>query len=415
MALPSTAGRFLAWTAGVTSAGIAACIALVVVIDPYRLYGLIERPGMNVVKIQPTRYQNQIKLSAATATRAQRLIVGNSRAEIGLDPADSALGRPAMPTYNLALAGTRLQLANGQLAALARRGLRPRHLIVGAEFLDFPLDPGLPQVPVPDAIETTQTMLAWQFDALFSMESVTDAFHTVTQQTSPFAKTMTAQGYNPLNEYKQLARDEGYYALFQQRAVEYAKRFRSLPRGLTVGDTGSSNDFAQLASIVDSGARQGARVDVIIYPYHVQLMALYEAAGMDVLFDAWKSMVAQRLETLRTRYPATQINLWDFSGFGIYQCEPIPAKGDRSRVTEWYWEAGHFKNTLGHQMLDRVMSGAPDARDAGFGFRLTSANVAANRARIVAERSMCLARHPELFANSTALYNATAPQQTKLP
>jgi hypothetical protein len=404
MASPSTAGRFLAWTAGATGAAILACMALVVVVDPYRLYGLPERPGFNSVKLQPARYQNQIKLAAASAAQAQLLIVGNSRAEIGLDPADPALAAASLRAYNLALAGTRIQVANAQLAELERRGQRPRHLIVGAEFLDFPLDPALPQPIDQPHPETMAARLAWQFDALFSIDSVTDALQTVARQRAPYAKTMTAQGFNPLDDYKKLAQDEGYYALFQQRATEYASRFRHLPRGLLVGTSGTSRDFTQLEAIVERGARQGARVDVVIYPYHAQLMALYEAAGMTALFETWKTLLAQRTDALRLRYPDARIALWDFSGYGPYQCQPIPAKGDRSGLSPWYWEAGHFKPGLGHKMLARMMSGAADPQDAGFGYLLTAAGTQANRQRLDAERAACLASNPAVFAGGAALY-----------
>jgi hypothetical protein len=308
------------------------------------------------------------------------------------------------------LAGTRIQVANSALAELERRGVQPRQLLVGAEFLDFPIDPTLPQAPVSDPIETLTARLAWRFDTLFSIDSLSEAVQTFSLQQAPYAKTMTAQGFNPLNEYKKLAQDEGYYALFQQRANDYAKRFRSAPRSLMVGNSGTARDFEQLDATVAWGASHGERVDVVIYPYHAQLMALYEAAGMTALFDQWKTVLVQRMETVRTRYPQARITLWDFSGYGPYQCEPVPAKGDRKSSTAWYWEAGHFKASLGHKMFARMLSGALDPEDPGFGFELTSATLGANRVRLQQERAACLARQPGLFAATAALYASQAPK-----
>ncbi len=411
MAHPFDTRRFLVWTATAIGLGVAACTALVAVVDPYRLYRLVERPGFNLVKTQPTRYQPQIKLSGAKATGAQLLIVGNSRAEIGLDPADPALAATALPAYNLALAGTRIDVANGQLAALAQRGQRPRHLIVGAEFLDFPINPTLVQAPEKASPqESVLSRLSWQFDTLFSIDSVADSVKTITQQKAPYAKIMTAQGFNPLNDYLKMAQDEGYYALFQQRATDYAKRFHRVPRGLLPANSSSAREFEQFGAVVEQGVRDGARVDVVIYPYHVQLMALYESADMMSMFDEWKRLLAIQLEQLRQQHPQARITLWDFSGYGAYQCEAIPARGDRKSKTAWYWEAGHFKATLGHQMLQRMLSGAPDAQEPGFGFVLTPATLAQNRVRIAQERAVCAAQQPTLFSDTATLYEKQGVQ-----
>lgn len=409
MAHPVNTRRFLLWSATAIGAGIVACCALVAIVDPYRLYRLVERPGFNQVKTQPTRYQPQIKLAGAQATGAQLLILGNSRAEIGLDPADPVLAATGMSAYNLALAGTRINVANGQLAELARHGQRPRHLIVGAEFLDFPIDPTLAQAPETAPIPATLlSSLAWQFDTLFSIDSVADSLKTVTQQQAPYAKVMTAQGFNPLNDYLKMAQDEGYYALFQQRATDYAKRFQRIPRGLAPANGSPAREFTHLGAVLEQGARDGARVDVVIYPYHVQLMALYESADMMGMFDAWKRMLANQLEQLRQKHPQARITLWDFSGYSSYQCEAIPQKGDRKSKTAWYWEAGHFKATLGHQMLKRIVSGAPDEREASFGFALTPATLNANLARMATERAACAAQQPALFSASNALFQQQA-------
>lgn len=408
MSSPSEFGRFLAWSGALTVTGVAACAALVLTADPYRLYRIVERPGFNQHKPQPERYQKEIKLAGARAVRADLLIVGNSRAEIGFDPDNPALTATGLAPYNLALAGTRIQVARAQLEQLASEGQRARHLIVGAEFLDFPIDAAAPPPPVPPAAPPAMlAQLAWRFDTLFSLDSVADSLATLGMQNAAERPRMTARGFNPLLEYRQLARNEGYHALFQQRAADYAKRFRKLPRALLAKDTRSSKEFDQMRAVIAKGAADGARVDIVIYPYHAQIMALLESAGMAPLFDQWKTLLAAQVESLRAAHPGAQITLWDFSGYASYQCEPIPAKGDRASQTKWYWEAGHFKAALGDIMLARML-GAPAAEPA-FGVPLTTATLDANRARIAAERADCIAATPALFTEAASL-SAPAPR-----
>lgn len=387
--------RFLTWTALVAAAGIAASVALVLVVDPYRLYGGAGRPGFNAVKPQPVRYQKQIKVLHASRLGADTFIVGNSRAEIGFDPAYPGLAANGARPYNLALAGTRLQVAREQLEELAAAGRHPKRLLVGAEFLDFPLDPAAPQSPPPLPERGRVAELTWRFNTLFSIDSVWDAARTVRLQSSPFPSSMTELGFNPLLEYKQLARDEGYYALFSQRAQDYRKRFERSPRALVSHASGTSREFEQLEAVVAFGIRSKAPVDIVIYPYHAQIMALYEEAGMLPLFDEWKNRLAALTGELRAAHPAARIRLWDFSGYSPYHCERIPARGDRKSETRWYWEAGHFKAAFGNRILARILD--EPRHDPQLGMELSSASLAANRERIAAERAACLQAYPELF------------------
>lgn len=387
--------RFLTWTTMVGVAGAATSVALVVAVDPYRLYGGAERPGFNTVKPQPVRYQKQIKLEHARSRDADTFIVGNSRAEIGFDPAYPGLAANGARPYNLALAGTRLQVAREQLEELAAAGRHPKRLLVGAEFLDFPIDPATIQGPpaLPERGKVAE--LTWRFNTLFSIDSVWDAVRTVRLQKSHFPSSMTELGSNPLLEYKQLARDEGYYALFSQRAQDYRKRFERIPRALISPATGTSREFEQLKAVVAFGTRNDAPVDIVIYPYHAQIMRLYEEAGMLPMFDEWKNRLTALANELRAAHPGARIRLWDFSGYSPYHCERIPAKGDRRAETRWYWEAGHFKAEFGNRILARIL-GEP-RHDPRLGMELRSESLAANRERIANERAACLEAYPELF------------------
>ena len=101
-------------------------------------------------------------------------------------------------------------------------------------------------------------------------------------------------------------------------------------------------------------ARDRTDVHLIIYPYHAQLMAMFEDAGLLGTMDEWKRMLVREADAARARHPDAHISVWDFSGYGDMRCERIPAPGDTRSVTRWYWEAGHFKSTLGELMLQRI-------------------------------------------------------------
>jgi hypothetical protein len=397
--------RFLLQFALLGVAAAASATALIVCIDPYGLYRLVDRPGLNRIKPQLKRYQKEIKTELALAARADAVIIGNSRAEIGFNPEHPAFAAQASSTFNLALAGRKLESARAQLDALRRHGIHPRKLVIGVDFLDFLVDPNAPRrahaaPPAPDRLAE----LAWRFDTAFSIDSLTDALATVRLQRLADPESMTARGFNPFHDYRKMAREEGYYPLFQQRATDYAQRFVTRPHALRNGQGQSAADFEHLHAILSEAAAAGAEIHIAIYPYHAQILAMFEQAGMMPDFAQWKALMAEQAAAIRAAHPGARITLWDFSGYQPYQCEPIPARGDRRAVTAWYWEAGHFKAALGDIMLDRMFAQpAADAAD-GFGVRLPTPQAAlAQRERLEAGRAQCAAAYPRLFDDAAVL------------
>lgn len=403
--------------------GACALMGFIALVDPYGLYGgAAGRQGWNAVKPALSRYQDEIKLSHALALAPSVVILGNSRAEIGLDPDGPALAalrlQRHMPAYNLAISGSGIAVAHGQLDYLVRAGRAPALVLLGVEFLDFidapdsraaPLavaafKPGQGDVEAPPRHPVEARF--WRFDSLFSLAALRDALLTLSIQHADDAETMAPRGYNPLKEYAAMARHEGYAALFRQRAQENAHIYLR-----KAGGRPSASDAAHLDAILALAARSGIEVRLLIYPYHAQILALFEASGLWPAFVDWKGGLLDTVAAARRRSPNARLSLYDFSGFGPFNCEPIPAPRERPGFTRWYWEGGHFKGALGEQMLARLLADDAPAGQAAsaapaFGMRLEPGGLAADAARIAAERAGCLRTSPALFADSAALVAA---------
>jgi hypothetical protein len=374
--------------------GVIIVCAFVLIVDPYGLYGVVRRDNFNAVKPGLSRYQNQIKQEHALRLRPQFIILGNSRAEIGFDPRAGAFSRQGAG-YNLAIPGTGLATSASQFAQLRQAGVKPRTVIVGMEFIDF-LNPAVaPSArPAPAAAAPAHGRAFWRFDALFSLASVKDAAHTLRIQHDDEAATLSADGFNPLLEYGAHARRDGYHKMFTQRAQESAANLRrKSTRGL------ATEDFQLLRTFLLAMAATEADIRLVIYPYHAQMLAMFEAAGLWPLFELWKAQLVQEIGAVKARYPHAHISLTDFSGYGAYNCEPIPAANEPGTATRWYWEAGHFKKALGDIVLQRVMSPQDHAPgDGEFGMPLDDASLEQNRARIARERNSCAAAQPAFFS-----------------
>lgn len=401
--------RYLGWLLAAVVLGCLLVTALVVSIDPYRLYQRVQIPGWTSLRPAPEHFQEEIKLTVARKLGANVVVLGNSRAEWGIDPAPLARDKGEV-AYNLAISGSGIHTSRSELAYLQSVQALPQRIVLGMEFLDFPVDgDGRPDRADTPASGFPIDGYKWRFDTLFSMTALADSLTTIRVQRGLETTLVTANGYNPMLEYAKYARDEGYYAIFRQRAEEYASSFQRKPRALVYRATGSSPAWDDLRSMLALAGQHQRTLQLIIYPYHAQLLALFEQAGLWPLFEQWKQRLAEEVAQAQRQYPDSHISLWDFSGFSPYQCEAIPAKGDRHRVTRWYWEAGHFKQSLGALILQRLNAGAPAERSgegaaAALPFDLlTPATLAQNRQRIAAERAVCLQAQPGIFSDAQAL------------
>lgn len=365
--------------------GLLLALALVVIVDPYRLYGFGPY-GFNAIKPRPDRYQSEIKLSGARRLHSNALILGNSRAEIGFDPVHPAFGRRNLNAYNLAVPGTSIIESARQLAYLLRDGQKPKVVVIGVEFLDFLVAPER-RDRLPDIHRHSVEDWRWKSNALFSLHSVGDAWRTLQIQDDPYAETVTERGFNPLLEYGRMAKQEGYYALFAQRAQENAKSFAKKPRAIRHETDGISPEIEALREIYRLAAEHGIEMNVIIFPYHAQIMLMFENFGLLPLFEEWKAMLASEAQS------SGSIRIWDFSGYAGPRCEKIPARDDRSTQTRWYWEGGHFKAELGNLVLDEIL-----ADRQSLGFKLDASSLEANRQRLRREKTQCRSEYPELFS-----------------
>lgn len=393
--------RFLRVVTLTVFGGFVLSTMLVIVVDPYGLYRVVSAAGFNEVKPRPNRYQEEIKLVGAQFVHANALILGNSRADIGFDPQHPAMLAKGLSAYNLAIPGTSIQTSVRQIEYLVSKKQPPKYLLVGLEFLDFPVDPEMKGDFTRENIASSPLeKWSWRIDTLFSLASVMDALTTIKIQRDTYAEVMTDRGLNPLLEYDLLARQEGYYSLFRQRAEENAKAYLSKPHGLFYAGAEPSRQILALRDMLRLAAEHRTDVDLVIYPYHAQILLIIEKTGLWPLFSDWKKLLVSEVAAARKQYPGLNVNLWDFSGYSGPRCEVIPKKGDKVSKTRWYWEAGHFKSELGGLVIARVLdqwSSSGNDADEGFGIKLDSNALLMEPARLLVEREVCRRFYPALF------------------
>lgn len=350
-----------------TLAGIVALAGTFnLLIDPLNVTGAPAIQGVNAIKPYLDHHRELVRWQIARRHCASAVILGNSRAEIGLDPTHPAFGALGLEAVNLAIPGTDAATAARFLRWLKAQGCLPRVLIVGVEFFDqLGADASAP--PMADELPP-QLDAGWAADAVFSLTGLKDSLTTLAVQRQRRPAILTDRGFNPLWHYEDEVARSGHHGLFRQRAVENLRTWERRTRQPRPPGAGISGDDAALQAMLDIAGSAGTEVHLIVYPYHAQLRLLMERQGLGPRFAQWKHDLVRRAAV--SEAAGAKARVWDFSGLSVETMEPIPAAGDRRSRMRHYWEAGHFTKALGDRVLEQVLSGQQD-----FGRRLQAATV----------------------------------------
>jgi len=364
-----------------------------VVVDPYGIFRLVDRPGLNAIKPAATTRGGMAKAIGVQREQPGALVLGNSRAEIAFDPDHPGWPPEARPVFNLSVAATgpttTLRYFQHALAAADASGKPIRVVVWGIDFMDFLVpDNASPDAP-PPVVEgqrllggpgtdkpataaSVQRLKDWATASL-TMRGFTDSVQTLAAQRDPFAVDQTRLGFNPFREYVRITRDEGAWGVFNQKNATYLNIFSNKPMGLfdTRGD--ASYELDALREIMRLCRQRNIALHLVMYPYHAHFLEAIRITGHEPGMETWKRLIVKIVADEARSTGRPPVPVWDFAGINAWTTEAVPQRGDRSTTMQWYWEAGHFKRALGDRMLDQVLGLRP--ADPDFGVLLEAGNV----------------------------------------
>lgn len=365
------------------------------VIDPYGTFRLVDLPRFNRIKPYPDHDLETIKDHALRHVGPDAIILGNSRAEVGFDPLHPvwrAAGYESV--YNAAVAGAGPTTAARLLDRALHSAKPPRFILLGVDFFDFPVAANSREiVPVSGNPRWADTL--WRLRATLTMQALLDSATTLRRQFQHNPEQLTLRGHNPLLEYLDVTKAEGYWVLFRQRAEENAKNHARKPRNIFLAGTRTSPSFDDLRGLVHRARESKAELRLVVYPYHAQLLVLMDELGFWPLFEDWKRQLV-RIAEEESPAGGAGVSVLDFSGFSEFSTEAVPARNDKQSSTRWYWEAGHFKKSLGDVMLEPILGRGSDDAVGTFGAALTSRNVEQHLARLRESKDNYRLANPEV-------------------
>jgi hypothetical protein len=406
---PRRMARYLGIWAASLGALLAAIIALCVTADPYAVIGTPGIRGLTMQKPAAADWPRVTKAYMVARQHPATIVLGNSAADVGFNPASAAWPAAWRPVFNLAIDGG-LPITNLRFLQHALASTSPAHVVITINFLECLVFPPQPQAAatqnqfdfeprmrvLADGTPNPHFAKARLADIIFStlsFSAVHDSIETLLHQSDGNETYETASGWNDGGKFRRWAREDGAYGLFTNKDISNIEQYRRW-------EAAKRLDIDPVAQMVRLARARGADVTVAILPTHVDGLEIRRQMGLQADYDRWKTAL---VNSVAQAAPGGGVSIWDFSGYSPYMEEAVPNAGDHVHHFRWFWEPVHFQPELGDLMTAR-MTGSPSRDD--FGVQLTQANLAAQIAAFHAGEASWVAAHKQDVARIAGLIAA---------
>lgn len=381
-------GKFIGLLFGIAGAALAGVFASNAIVDPFDAMLFVSIPRLNQNKyVEATRLNKSIAVSMG---RYQGVILGSSRAQVGLDPLHPAFGgrriynlgvsapgiNEIYASFSYARARNRLEIV---VAALDFFMLTDKRTALGGKAFYNPRREGAP---------------AW-INLTLTWEALSRSIDTVLGNARGVPPAII-RGFVPLTD-PTVERS----LLGRSRQQGTLPLFRDVLRRDFFGAGRLYTTFAYdrgklrlVRKMIERCRDSGVRLEILISPVHGLEIEAIRAAGLWPTFELWKRDLAS--------LAGDGVRIFDFSGYEGPVAEPLAEPGTEM---SGYYEPTHYSPALGNRVIERLFAdqaeSAPGA--AGFGVLLDQDTIDAHLASIAAARDGFAARFEGVIAEIESL------------
>ncbi len=357
-------------------------------VDPFGLYRVgPAREGFNAQKPRQKGHERMVRAADLVRLQPDALILGTSRAQVGLDPEASAWEGVARRPANAAFSDGSPYEALRYLQHTD--ALSPvKTVVFGADYLSFIGNSRFTS----DFSETRLSVslkkeAQWFYrlddvpSALLSLDTLRLSRSTVLEQETPSYFFDTGRRRPAFMEAR-IDEQGGARGAFVWSELDYARSYVCAhPQRLAM-------HLADFDALVSYCQERKIRLVVLWSPSHVRSLALLDEAGLGAEQERFKQALAERAR-------GDAFELWEFSGADPRTtAEEVPLPDDKRARTRWYWESSHYRKELGDVVLARVFGKPVDQTLAGWGEQVTWMTSQKVQARVSSELAAWKSGHP---------------------
>lgn len=370
-------------------------------IDPYWLVGSKEVQGLNKEKPEFWRQLLAGKPALVRRVRPKAVILGTSRAMLGLDPQHECW--QTGPVFNLGLEGPNFyQIRRYFEHAVSVSNIE--RAVLTLDFFSFNVFYLRQTDYIDQRLARNKKEWVARFPyvpdlarALISIDSLKASFITLKGQAQE--GVIRKDGLRVRGWLKPVTGTEQFnmqYVFARQfdRMVELT--WLPAPANLfsLTNSNGASPLLADLDALITLAHQRNIDLHLVISPVHAQVLEVFRYIGIDNLYLEWIQQVLKINEQSAIRLNRAAFPLWDFSGYNSITTEIVPGPGEVPASMKWYTEASHYNQATGNLVLDKVLNcrnGAPVPDD--FGSLIDSQNIDQHFRRFTADGLSYRASH----------------------
>ena len=360
----------------VAGIGLACLGTFNIVIDPHRTFNFRNTPALDACKT--ARGGRIAKAEQLRHGPWDIVILGNSRVDAGIDPANPAW--PSRRVFNCGLTGLNF-IEEAKVFEFLETVTHPNTVVVCVDFFHFQDGAAVADEFHFSRFNLERSAPAHYLDALWG---ATPTWHSILTLSNYFGGK--SHDYSDLGlRIKPMAPPDrsgrSAFEAYVGHAIETWHHQGAWP--------GNQQCFKRFEEMLRLAADRRTRLIVVMLPVHaLDLEMIRCQLGDPAPIQDWKRGLFAALAAFRRDRPgAKAVPLWDFTGYRGYPADPVPPRGDPHPMT-WYWEPSHFRKELGDLLICRILNQpAPDGRDiTDFGALLDETNIEAHLSRLQADR-----------------------------
>ena len=366
---PDPPRAYLSILIGIPMLGLIAALAFSAYVDAFGVYRWLPvRDGFNANKPRQQSHERMVRAADLTRLSPDAIILGTSRAQVGLDPEAAAWSGIAEGPANSAFSdGTPYEAL--RYLEHAHRHSKIKVAVFAADYLSFVGDVRNSPDYSDDRLATSKTHAPQPFyrwadapSALLSFDAVRISRRTVLEQDQPSYFTDRGRR-NTFTMEQRIVDQGGPRGVFRWSERDYADSY------VCADPDRLSTHLKDFEALVAFAKAEGIRLVVMTSPSHVRSLELLRATGLWSEVEHFKREVA-RLTT------AGGFAFWEFGIPDVrVTAEEVPPASEKTVRMRWYWESSHYKKELGDVALARVLGKpAPEGLE-GWGERVTPDSV----------------------------------------
>lgn len=378
--------RFLKWWGLAFVASITLVVAFNAIIDPYSLLNMPRFPGLNARKPAVDTEQRLMKAYDVFRERPRTLILGSSRAALGIDALSAAWTNHERPVYNLAfgegspyMAYRYLQhVISRQSVSMVVMGLELEYFLRGFHDQDYEFESHLSVERDGTPRWNSWIHLRDQGLGLASLGAFTDSISTMSANWLKDSSDMRSGNWH-WTDLPQRLSAWGAHAQFTMTDILAAPLYGRRELATATMDT--------VRNILDLCESRHIRIIIFISPAHADELELMHLTGMWPVFEQWESELAA-LVALHGKMGNRDLPvLWDFTGYDSFTEESVLR---RRWSLKWFMEPAHYSREMGDVIIRRLLN----RDDSNFGAVVTSENVQSHLQELRREREAYRLQHP---------------------